>query len=130
MKLATMLLLWRPQKTGIMWILNSFCDVLIQLLSLKRLDSEDHRRLEALKRWNPNHHQAVLWLRQNKHRFDMEVFEPPCLSVSMKDPKYADAVESCFSANQLQVSLSFLAPRLVLNLYRHSLPNARKTTQP
>ena len=36
----------------------------------------------------------------------MQVFEPPVLSVNVQDKRYADAIEACFSNNDMKVSLA------------------------
>lgn len=45
------------------------------------------------------------WLRANKERFRMEVFEPPALSVTVPNVAFAAAVEKCFNAAQMKVRL-------------------------
>jgi hypothetical protein len=45
----------------------------------------------------------VVWLRGNKTKFKMEVFEPPVLSMTVPDRKFADPVEACFNVNQMKV---------------------------
>lgn len=54
-------------------------------------------------RWDQDTHDAILWLRANKNKFRMEVFEPPFMSLSVKDRRYANAVEACFVGNQIKV---------------------------
>ena len=49
---------------------------------------------------------VVRWLRQNQNRFQMEVMEPACLSVEVKDPDYANAVEAAFNGQQLRVGIT------------------------
>jgi hypothetical protein len=62
-----------------------------------------HRKLENLKRWDKDTHDAVIWLRQNRDKFKQEIIEPPCLSLSVKDKRFTNAIEACFNANQLKV---------------------------
>ncbi|KAH9833821.1 uncharacterized protein C8Q71DRAFT_772688 [Rhodofomes roseus] len=69
---------------------------------LKQLDDASHRKLESLSRWDRDCGEAVRWLRQNQHRFKMEVFEPPMLSCTVPDNKLVHAVEACFNASQLK----------------------------
>lgn len=72
-------------------------------ISLKKLGDISHRKLMALEKWDQNTGPVVHWLRENKHRFKMEVIEPAILSVDMKDRRFAAAVESAFSLVQLKV---------------------------
>ncbi|OCH94491.1 hypothetical protein OBBRIDRAFT_122871 [Obba rivulosa] len=70
---------------------------------LKQLDDVSHRKLEALARWDRDCADVVRWLRDNRHRFKMEIFEPPALSLTVPDKRYATAVENCFSADQMKM---------------------------
>ena len=70
---------------------------------LKKQDNADVQKLQMMSRWDPDTHDAILWLRQNKNKFRMEVFEPPFMCLSVKDRRYANAVEACFAGNQLKV---------------------------
>jgi hypothetical protein len=50
----------------------------------------------------------VRWLRANKHKFRLEVFEPPILSVTVPDQNFAAAVENSFNQAALRVCLFFI----------------------
>lgn len=54
--------------------------------------------------WHRDTGDTVKWLRANRSRFKMEIFEPAVLSMTVPDKRYASAIESLFSANDLQVS--------------------------
>ncbi|PCH40750.1 nucleoside triphosphate hydrolase protein [Wolfiporia cocos MD-104 SS10] len=69
---------------------------------LQQLEDVSHQKLDALSRGDQDCGDAVRWLRANKHRFKMDVFEPPTLCVTVPDPRYADAVEACFGSGQLR----------------------------
>ncbi|EMD40340.1 hypothetical protein CERSUDRAFT_44956, partial [Gelatoporia subvermispora B] len=69
---------------------------------LRQLDDVSHRKLEALARWDRDCADTVRWLRENRHRFKMEIFEPPTLSVTVPDRRYVSAVENCFSGDQMR----------------------------
>ncbi|KAK9450439.1 P-loop containing nucleoside triphosphate hydrolase protein [Limtongia smithiae] len=58
------------------------------------LDSASARKMAHLKRFNIDTFNAVVWLRKNRHLFQHEVFEPPILSVTVNDPRKANAVET------------------------------------
>ena len=70
-------------------------------------------KLMHLQRWDRDCGETVLWLRQNRHRFKMDVFEPPVLSVNVQDKRYADAIEACFSNNDMKVSVTLHIVRVV-----------------
>lgn len=53
--------------------------------------------------WHRDTGDTVKWLRANRSRFKMEIFEPAVLSMTVPDKRYASAIESLFSANDLQV---------------------------
>ncbi|KZT60822.1 P-loop containing nucleoside triphosphate hydrolase protein [Calocera cornea HHB12733] len=69
---------------------------------LKDLDNRTEMRLLNLERWDKDCVGAVRWLRENADKFEMEVIEPAIISLSVPDNKYLDAIESCFSINQLK----------------------------
>ncbi|KAF5388335.1 hypothetical protein D9615_000804 [Tricholomella constricta] len=69
---------------------------------LKKLDDVDNRKLRSLQVWDRDCHDAVLWLRNNKGLFKMEVFEPPVLSLTVSDGRFVNAVEGCLSSFQLR----------------------------
>ena len=70
---------------------------------LKKQDDADVQKLQMMAKWDIDTHDAILWLRQNKNKFRMEVFEPPFMSLSVKDRRYANAIEACFAGNQIKV---------------------------
>ncbi|KAF8885790.1 P-loop containing nucleoside triphosphate hydrolase protein [Infundibulicybe gibba] len=69
---------------------------------LKKMDDVNNRKLQSIRQWDSQIHDAILWLRDNKHRFKMQVFEPPLMCLTVPDGRYVDAVESCFSQAQLK----------------------------
>ncbi|SNX85906.1 related to SMC5 - Structural maintenance of chromosomes, required for cell viability [Melanopsichium pennsylvanicum] len=62
---------------------------------LAQLDNVPQQRLEKLRGADEHVYKAVMWLRQNQHRFRKPVHEPVLLEISLKDQRYAAAVESC-----------------------------------
>lgn len=70
---------------------------------LEKLDDVNVRKLQALGRWDRDTHDAILWLRKNRDKFKMEVFEPPIMVLTVPDRRFVNAVESCFNAAQLKV---------------------------
>ena len=73
------------------------------LFRLQELDNVDVQRLQAMERWDKDTYDAIIWVRNNKDLFKMEVFETPYMRLSVKEKRYANAVEACFNANQLKV---------------------------
>ncbi|KAK7437355.1 Structural maintenance of chromosomes protein 5 [Stygiomarasmius scandens] len=69
---------------------------------LKQLDNVDAQKMAVLANFNKDTHDAVLWLRANKHQFKMEVIEPAIISLTVPDRRFADAVESSFNGTQLK----------------------------
>ena len=57
-----------------------------------------------MERWDKDTYDAILWVRQNRDLFKMEVFETPYMRLSVKERPYASAVEACFNASQLKVN--------------------------
>ncbi|KAJ7760373.1 hypothetical protein B0H16DRAFT_1719878 [Mycena metata] len=73
------------------------------LKQLKDLESVGGIKLRALAKWDRDAADAVVWLRNNKNRFRMEVFEPPALSVTVPNQGFAAAVENSFSSAQMKM---------------------------
>ncbi|KZT06482.1 P-loop containing nucleoside triphosphate hydrolase protein [Laetiporus sulphureus 93-53] len=74
----------------------------LQLRNLKQLEDASHRKFEALTRWDRDCADAVHWLRDNRHKFKMEVFEPPMLCLTVPNSNFVHAVEGCFSSSALK----------------------------
>jgi len=72
---------------------------------LKNLDNVDNQRLEAILRWDKDTHDAIQWVRANKHLFRMEVFETPFMRLTINNKRYTDAVEGCIAANHMKVGV-------------------------
>ncbi|KAL4817728.1 P-loop containing nucleoside triphosphate hydrolase protein [Aspergillus spinulosporus] len=61
---------------------------------LRGLDSRAGRQERKLQDVSSDSHKAYRWLLNNQDKFEQEVFGPPIVTCSIKDPKYADQVES------------------------------------
>ncbi|KNG86566.1 structural maintenance of chromosomes 5 smc5 [Aspergillus nomiae NRRL 13137] len=68
---------------------------------LQRLDSQSGRQEEKLKQLSYETYKAYQWIQQNQDKFEKEVFGPPVVTCSVKDAKYADALESLFQRTDL-----------------------------
>lgn len=61
---------------------------------LQQLDSQAGRQEEVLKRASPNTYQAWQWIKENRDKFQMEVFGPMIVECQIAKLDYASAVES------------------------------------
>lgn len=66
---------------------------------LSNLDSQRGRQEEKLRGASRDSYRAYMWIQDNQDKFEKEIFGPPIVSCSVKDPKYADAIESLFQKN-------------------------------
>jgi structural maintenance of chromosomes protein 5 len=69
---------------------------------LQRLSNIEHQKLQRLRQSEPDSAATVEWLRRNQHLFQMEVLEPPCLTLKVKDARYADQIDACFNGVQMR----------------------------
>ncbi|XP_056638861.1 structural maintenance of chromosomes protein 5 isoform X1 [Diorhabda sublineata] len=60
----------------------------------KQLENIKQNRLQYLERLNPDAYQAVNWLRNNKHLFQGEIFEPIMLELNVIDNRHAKYLEN------------------------------------
>lgn len=70
--------------------------------ALSNLDNVFHRKVAALRKFDPDCADVIIWLRDNRHRFKMEIMEPAVVSLTVQNKPYVDAVEACFSGMQLR----------------------------
>ncbi|KAK2804931.1 hypothetical protein FQN50_006441 [Emmonsiellopsis sp. PD_5] len=68
---------------------------------LRNLESESGRQEEKLKQVSPDTAKAWEWVKENQSKFEQKVFGPPLVECSLKDPKYADAMETLFQRNDI-----------------------------
>lgn len=90
-------------------------------------------KLRNLSSWDRDVGEAVRWLRNNKDKFRMEVFEPPALSVRVPDQAFAAAVENSFNASQMKVRFPVASPslrRVLMIRHRCSCASAKRITTP
>ncbi|KAF9449031.1 P-loop containing nucleoside triphosphate hydrolase protein [Macrolepiota fuliginosa MF-IS2] len=69
---------------------------------IKSFDNVDSIKLQNMLKWHRDTHDAILWLRQNRNLFKMEVFEPPYMCMTVPNPAYQDAVEALVNSAQLR----------------------------
>lgn len=61
----------------------------------------DAKRLELLRRYSPDAHKGVLWLRQNRQKFTSTIHEPMLLNIHVKDARYSKYFENIFGLRDL-----------------------------
>lgn len=66
---------------------------------LKNLDSQSGQQEARLKKLSSDTYKAYQWIQQNQDQFEAEVFGPALVTCSIKDPKYADLVETLLQRN-------------------------------
>ncbi|KXN89001.1 Structural maintenance of chromosomes protein 5 [Leucoagaricus sp. SymC.cos] len=62
----------------------------------------DAIKLQNMLRWHQDTHDAILWLRQHRHLFKMEVFEPPYMCMTVPDQRFQDGVEAMINSAQFR----------------------------
>ncbi|PGH10798.1 hypothetical protein AJ79_05271 [Helicocarpus griseus UAMH5409] len=68
---------------------------------LENLESESGRQEQKLRMFSPDTAKAWDWIKENQSKFQQKVYGPPIVECSIKDPAYANAMESLFSRNDL-----------------------------
>ncbi|XP_017344869.1 structural maintenance of chromosomes protein 5 [Ictalurus punctatus] len=66
------------------------------------LEDMMNRKEEKLRSRFRDTHTALLWLRNNRHLFEGNVYEPMMLVINVRDPRYAKYVESHVPINDLR----------------------------
>ncbi|XP_020612107.1 structural maintenance of chromosomes protein 5-like [Orbicella faveolata] len=69
---------------------------------ITKLEDMKNRRLEILRNRHKDTYNAVIWLRENQHRFKSPVHEPILLQIEMKDVRDAKFIESLISQNDMR----------------------------
>lgn len=67
-----------------------------KLQDLADLDTQDGKKLSKLEKLSPETCKAWKWIQENQNQFEKEVYGPPLISCSIKDPRYTDIIESFF----------------------------------
>ncbi|CAG8961026.1 hypothetical protein HYFRA_00002566 [Hymenoscyphus fraxineus] len=66
---------------------------------LADLDTQDGKKLSKLDQMSPETGRAWRWIQNHKLEFEKEVYGPPLISCSIKDPRYTDVIESFLRKN-------------------------------
>ncbi|CZR51566.1 related to structural maintenance of chromosomes protein 5 [Phialocephala subalpina] len=61
---------------------------------LGRFNTQEGRQLNKLEQVSKQASDAWKWVQENQESFEKEVYGPPIISCSLKDPRYANAIES------------------------------------
>uniref|UniRef100_UPI00358F0853 structural maintenance of chromosomes protein 5-like n=1 Tax=Myxine glutinosa TaxID=7769 RepID=UPI00358F0853 len=69
---------------------------------IQTLQNQENMRLEKLRLRYPDTHEAVLWLKQNKGRFQGLVFEPVMLLIHVKSQPFAKYIENHIAMKYLK----------------------------
>ncbi|KAK8174402.1 putative ABC/SMC5 protein [Phyllosticta citribraziliensis] len=68
---------------------------------MESLNSQAGRQTQKLQRMSHETARAWQWIQQNQDQFSSEVFGPPSVTCSVKDPAFADAAESLFQKGDM-----------------------------
>lgn len=63
--------------------------------------SRSGQQEEKLRNLSSDSYTAWQWIKKNQDRFEKQVFGPPCVECSVKDPRYAKAIESLLQRNDM-----------------------------
>ncbi|CAG8976690.1 hypothetical protein HYALB_00010816 [Hymenoscyphus albidus] len=66
---------------------------------LADLDTQDGKKLSKLDQMSPETGKAWRWIQNHRTEFEKEVYGPPLISCSIKDPRYTDVIESFLRKN-------------------------------
>ena len=69
---------------------------------LSGLDTQTGQQEDKLQQLSRDSHQAWKWIQEHQDQFEHKVYGPPIVECSLKDPKYANAVESLFQENDFK----------------------------
>ncbi|KAJ3504973.1 hypothetical protein NLJ89_g7660 [Agrocybe chaxingu] len=72
--------------------------------ALAAQNNVDVQKLEMMKKWDRDVADAIVWVRENRHKFKMEVFETPFMRMAMKNNgrNFTNQVEACISSGQMR----------------------------
>lgn len=68
---------------------------------LNQLESQSGKQNRKLHNASSDTHKAWTWIQEHQGEFEQEVFGPPMVSCSVKDPRYIDHIESLFQRGLL-----------------------------
>ena len=68
---------------------------------IETFKSQAGQQMVKLSRASPDTHKAWKWIQENQDKFEKHVFGPPIVECSVKDPTYADMVETLIQRDDL-----------------------------
>ncbi len=69
---------------------------------LANLDTQSGQQEHKLQQLSRDSYQAWKWIQEHEDQFEHKVYGPPLVECSLKDPKYANAIESLFQENDFK----------------------------
>ncbi|KAF7898394.1 hypothetical protein EAF00_004840 [Botryotinia globosa] len=89
--------------------------------ALADFDSQAGKQINKIAQHSRDTATAWKWVQENQDKFEKEVYGPPLITCSVKDPRYTDAVDSLFrSSNMLTITAQTQADYRRLNNQFHS----------
>ena len=70
---------------------------------IQALETENGRQENKLKEFSEETFTAWQWIKDNQDLFEKRVYGPPIVECSLKDPRYADAMESILQQNDFKI---------------------------
>ncbi len=67
--------------------------------ALAAFDTQEGQQLNKLELASKDTARAWKWVQENRDQFRQEIYGPPLITCSLKDPRYADTVEALLSRN-------------------------------
>ncbi|KAM3064869.1 Structural maintenance of chromosomes protein 5 [Clarireedia jacksonii] len=64
-------------------------------------DSQAGRQVNKIAQYSKDTARAWKWVQENKDKFEKEVYGPPLITCSVKDPRYTDLVEALFQQSNV-----------------------------
>jgi hypothetical protein len=65
-----------------------------KMQQLAALDTHEGQQMNKLEAVSPETHRAWKWVQEHQDEFEKEVYGPPLITCSIKDPRYTDVIES------------------------------------
>jgi structural maintenance of chromosomes protein 5 len=69
---------------------------------LAGLDTQSGQQEHKLQQLSRDSYQAWKWIQAHQDQFEHKIYGPPLIECSLKDPKYANAIESLFQENDFK----------------------------
>lgn len=70
---------------------------------LKKINDIDSQKLNVVRRVDKHTYDAIMWLRQHRSEFKGVIYEPPIMTINVKDKGNAKYLESSISFNDMKM---------------------------